>query len=81
MHAMMDQMPGMTSGRGMGPWVLVVVLLLVVLVVAVVVVAARASSAGRTDRADALRELERRYARGDVEREDFLQRRADLGGR
>ncbi|MHB1345543.1 MAG: SHOCT domain-containing protein [Thermoleophilia bacterium] len=36
--------------------------------------------AATTGGSEALRILEERYARGDIEREEFLQRKADLGG-
>ncbi|MHB8870123.1 MAG: SHOCT domain-containing protein [Thermoleophilia bacterium] len=37
-------------------------------------------AAAATGGSEALRILEERYARGDIEREEFLQRKADLGG-
>lgn len=62
-------------------WVLVGLALVALLVVVVIWLAARIRperrSSGRTDQT-ALAELERRYARGDLNRETFLQMRADL---
>lgn len=78
MHGMMGQMSGMMGGGSMGPWMVLWGLLLVVVVVVAAVVAVRASSQSRTGGADALRELELRYARGDIERDDYLQRRDDF---
>ena len=62
-------------------WVLVSIALVAFLVAGVLWFATRIrNDSGATDRGDraALRELERRYARGEVEREVFLTMRADL---
>ena len=49
--------------------------------IAAVVVVARYAFAGRgAGRAQALQILEERYARGEIGQEEFLRRRADLGG-
>jgi len=50
-------------------------------VIAAVAIVARYAFAGRGARkAQALQILEERYARGEIEQEEFLWRRADLGG-
>jgi putative membrane protein len=52
-----------------------------ILLVALIVVLARGTrTPPRDSRAPAVRVLEERYARGEITREDFLGRRAVLGG-
>ena len=85
---MHDEMTAMHDGAmtmmGWGMlmiWALVGIALVALLVVGVIWLAARIrpeqGSPGRTDQS-ALPELERRYARGDLDRETFLQMRTDL---
>jgi putative membrane protein len=57
---------------GIGFWVLLIVLI-------VFLVRSRQTTAGDSG-ASAVRLLEERYARGEITREDFLERRAVLGG-
>ncbi len=74
-------MGGMTGmGGGIGFLVLLLLLLLIVVGVAVLafVLIRRRSSDGAADRWRALDELDRRYARGEVERDTYLQVRDDL---
>lgn len=79
MQGMLAGMGGMPMmGGGMWLWMLVWGLVLIALIAAVAFVAVRLGSGGR-DRGDgALRELEMRYARGELDREEYLQRREDL---
>ena len=67
---MMDGMTGLV-------WLWVVVPLLVLVVVSVWLVRTVRSRAG-SDAAAARRGLDLRYARGEVDRDEYLQRRADL---
>lgn len=71
---------GMMMG---GPMMVVSVLIMVVVVVAVIAGAVwlvRALPLQRAGpRREALDELELRYARGEIERDEYLQRRHDLG--
>lgn len=78
MNAMMAGMEGMPMMGGMGWWMLVSGLVLIALIVAATVIAVRLGTGGRDRGSDALRELEMRYARGDIDREEYLQRREDL---
>lgn len=83
---MMDGMMG--DGMGMGLMMVLMMLfgfVLLALAVAAVIWVVR-SVAGDSSRAStapdddaARRELDLRYARGDLTREDYLQRRSDLG--
>lgn len=57
---------------------LLVVLLILVLLCFLLYRLLRQPSGGWSPHAAAIRELEMRYARGEIGREDFLQRRADL---
>lgn len=69
----------------MGPWILFVWLLFLALIVAGAVLVVRAfsdrSGPGHDRRGDreALRILEERYARGEMDREEFEERRRVLG--
>lgn len=73
----MGPMIDLTGGDGLP--VIVVVLLLTAAAVAVAVYLIRRPVAGRLSEASpALVELDRRYARGEVDRETFLQIRRDL---
>lgn len=76
---MMDSMGGMMDGM-MGGWMWLLLLLVVVVVVGAVVALVRAAGGDRrTDAALSPRELlDRRYAQGDLTREEYLQRREDL---
>jgi putative membrane protein len=76
------------SGGGGWPdglsWVIFAVLL-VLLLLAIVSLALdyyyrSRPSAAVTTRSDALAELDLRYARGEIGRDEYLQRRVDLGG-
>ena len=68
---------------GMLIWAILGIVLVVVVIVGIVwfVQQSGGDSQGRRRRAEgtAIEELERRYARGDVDRETFLAIRADLG--
>ncbi|MGH2760683.1 MAG: SHOCT domain-containing protein [Actinomycetota bacterium] len=69
----------------MAGWVVLVWLFVVVVIVLVVVLVARALSDGgppgpRGSNRRALDILEERYARGDIDRDDFDDRRRALGG-
>jgi putative membrane protein len=57
---------------------LVLVMLILVLVFFLLYRLLRQPSGGWSPHAAAIRELEMRYARGEIGRDDFLQRRADL---
>ena len=76
-------MPEWCCGAG-GPWMVVWLLLLAALVVAAVIVLrvlwGRGSGSGgpRTRADQALRILEERYARGEIDREEFEERRRTL---
>ncbi|MGH3665577.1 MAG: SHOCT domain-containing protein [Egibacteraceae bacterium] len=77
-----------TMGQWMNVWVvfwLIFGLLLIALMVTGLVWMIRNVGAGprrspdrKSDRDGVLHELELRYARGELDREDYLQRRADL---
>ncbi len=78
---------GMMGGGGMNAFTAVWVLLAVVLtaVAVVAVVWAVRSAEGRDRRrvggaSSARQRLDERYARGDIDRDEFLQRREDLSG-
>lgn len=61
-----------------------VLVVVVVLIVVAVVVAARVGTrppTGERRSGEALRELDLRYARGEIDRDEYLQRRSDLEGR
>lgn len=88
MQGMMGEMGGMPTMGGAMIVMLLIGLLLVAVVIAVVVLAVRSASGGGGGggggggrSADAVHELELRYARGEIDRDDHLQRRADLEGR
>jgi putative membrane protein len=61
-------------------WVVVPLLVLVLVVVASVWLVGSARSRAGSDAAAARRDLDLRYAQGEVDRDDYLQRRADLEG-
>lgn len=63
---------------GMG-WGMILVWLVPVLLVALVIRYVIRDRDGKTERT-ALDILEGRYARGEIDREEFLKRRADLAG-
>ena len=73
-------------GGGMFHGVMSLIFLVVVIAVGVAVVRwlwrlGHAGTDGNRGRASsALAELNQRYARGEIDREDYLQRKADLGG-
>jgi putative membrane protein len=93
-HGSMPQMMGMggdmMGGGFTGFWVVMVVMMVVIMAVVVGLLVAGAIWLARTLRAtdrrpgdpaaDARRELDHRYARGDLTREEYLQRRTDLEG-
>lgn len=62
-----------------GVLILFVLMTLIVVVVVAVVLATRTSGGGGGS-SSALRILEERYARGEIERDEYLQRRGDLLG-
>jgi putative membrane protein len=78
---MMDQMGDMMGGSGMGsswfPWLLVGVLTLA-LVGAAIALFVRSRAGGGIRRSQALDILEERYARGDIDHEEFEERRGTL---
>lgn len=64
---------------GMLLWAVLVIALIVLVVVGILWLAARLRpGAGSSEERSALVELERRYARGELDREAFLQMRSDL---
>lgn len=71
-----DGMTGYMVGW-MGLWGLLALALIVLAVVATVWLVKHSSGSGSDDQ----RLLERRYAAGDIDREEFLQRRDDLARR
>jgi putative membrane protein len=82
MGGCMGQMGGW-MGAGMWLWAGLGLLLLATLIAAVVVLAVRARGAGgpwAAGPASALHELDLRYARGELQRQEYLERRADLEG-
>lgn len=84
-------MQGMHGGAGhdsmmdwMGAWMLfwlVALLLVIALIITALVWLVRNMRGGSPARGGALDELDSSYARGEVSREEYLQRRADLGDR
>ena len=79
-----DMMGGgmMGGGEFMWFWALFAVLVLALLVVGVVwLVRTLAGSGPSSSTSTARQELDLRYARGDLTREEYQQRRADLEGR
>ncbi|MDP2833338.1 MAG: SHOCT domain-containing protein [Pseudomonadota bacterium] len=66
-------------GMGLGGFGMILVWIVPLLLL---VLLFRRYSGGREDRQDktALEILEARYARGEIDREDYQKRRADLGG-
>jgi putative membrane protein len=79
MHGDSDNiMSGFMAGW-MALWGLLVLALIVLAVVATVWLVKHLSSSGSGP--DDQRLLEHRYAAGDIDREEFLQRRDDLAGR
>ncbi len=85
-HGSMDG--AMMGGAGFGifalVWTLLGIALIVLIVLAIVWLALRMHRDGAPARErppDALSELGRRYARGEIERETYLQQRQDLDAR
>jgi len=73
---------GMMGGAFMWFWVLFAVVVLALLVVGVVwLVRTLAGPGPGGSTSTARQELDLRYARGDLTREEYLQRRSDLEGR
>jgi putative membrane protein len=79
---------GMMGGAGFGiatlVWTLLGIALLVLIVLAIVWLVLRLRHDDREDArpsSSALSELERRYARGEIDRDAFLQIRSDLDAR
>ena len=71
------------SGFGSGFFGMFIWLLLIVLIVAVVVWFMRSAGSGRAQlerRPPGLDVLEERYARGEIEREEYLQKKRDITG-
>jgi putative membrane protein len=79
MHADGDHMMSGLMGSWMVLWVLLALALIVLAVVATVWLVKHLSSSGSGP--DDRRILERRYASGEIDREEFLQRRDDLARR
>lgn len=82
-YGSMADMPGcMVSGMGI-VWLLVGIGALVLIAIGVIWLVTRlrgvGASGGRT--ATALDELDRRYARGELDRDTYLQMRRDIVGR
>lgn len=77
---MMDGMGGMMGRSGMGstwfPWLLVGVLTIALIGTAIALIAR--SRAGGSRRSQARRILEERYARGEIDHEEFEERRSAL---
>jgi putative membrane protein len=71
---------GMMDGMTALVWLWAVLPLLMLAVVASVWLVRSARSRAGSDAAAARRDLDLRYARGEVDRDDYLQRRADLEG-
>ena len=70
---------GHMNGWGWGMWLFGVVFLIAILGLVVwAVLSAIRGPGSRSDRRGALDLLDERYARGEIEREDYLERRADL---
>ncbi len=86
MQQLMTGMGGNMMGGGfMWFWAVFWVVVLALLVVGAIWLARTLTASGGGGRAgdpaaDARRELDLRYARGDLTREEYLQRRADLEG-
>ncbi|MBW3665776.1 MAG: c-type cytochrome [Actinobacteria bacterium] len=73
-----SMMDGMMGG---GMWAIPVLVVVAIVAVIVAVVASLRSGRGRGNREPTPRELlDRRYARGELTRDDYLQRRNDLEG-
>jgi uncharacterized membrane protein len=60
--------------------IIVAVIVAVMLIILAIVRSPRVLGAPRAMISPALAELDLRYARGEIERDDYLQRRADLTG-
>lgn len=71
---------GMMDGMGMwmGLWGLLALALLVLAVLGSIWLVRNLPGRRRQPGNSALDELERRYARGEIDRDDYLQRRSDL---
>jgi putative membrane protein len=80
MHGDGDYGMGGFMGGWIALWGLLALALIVLTVVATVWLVKHLSSSGSSG-SDDQRILERRYAAGDIDREEFLQRRDDLAGR
>ncbi len=65
-------------GWGLGIVGLIVMLALIGLIVWLIVAATQRGGPGRTGARSALDVLDDRYARGEIDRKDYLERRADL---
>jgi putative membrane protein len=79
MHGDGDHTMSGWMGSWMLLWAVLALALIVLAVVATVWLVKHLSSSGSGS--DDRRVLERRYASGDIDREEFLQRRDDLAGR
>ena len=80
----MSHMSGwMVGWMGMaGPlWLLICVAVLVMIILAAIWLARETRGSASGSESGALAELDRRYARGEVDRDAYLQMRRDLGGR
>lgn len=74
---------GMTM---MGPMMMIVMLVISILILGALIggtvwLVRTLADDGRSRRSSALETLEMRYARGEIDRDDYLQRRKDLEGR
>jgi uncharacterized membrane protein len=79
-YGMGPGMMGSQYGYGMGPWMLIFMLIFLVLVIAGIVLLVRYLSphARVKPSDDALEVLKRRYARGEIQKAEFEEKRKDL---
>jgi putative membrane protein len=79
-YGMGPGMMGSEYGYGMGPWIFVFMLIFLLVVIAGVVVLVRyLSPHARSKPSDgALEVLKRRYARGEIQKAEFEEKRKDL---
>ena len=72
------------GGLGMGPFGMIIWLVLIILVIAAVVWFMRSAGSNRPAqlerRSTGLDVLEERYARGEINRDEYLQKKRDIAG-